>query len=164
MSGRGLMLLALAGSLAGCAATAAHRTAEGEPAASPPTEFSHHAASPQVVLYWSCTRPAIGMLELVGVAYNPFPAPVRYLEVEAVGLAATGQVVSQVRGGTRAYTLGSNQISPFRLNLPLAGSETRVALRFRPGQLRVAHNGVLVHPLFSPPNAEWTVAETECGA
>jgi hypothetical protein len=160
--GRGLILLVLAGSLAGCATTAAHRTAEGEPAALPPTAFSHHAASPQVELYWSCARPATGVLALEGVAYNPFPAPVRYLEVETVGLDATGQVVSWVRGATRAYTLGSNQTSPFRLDLTLAGNEARLELRFRPGQLRVAHNGVLVRPLFASPEAEWTVAQAGC--
>ena len=96
-----------------------------------PAIFAHRAASSQVVLYWNCTHPVPDRLRLEGVAQNPWEAqPVRSLEFELVGVDAGDRVVSETKGAAPNILLGTNQTTPFTLELKTVGSELRFDLYY----------------------------------
>ncbi len=98
----------------------------------PPDAFLHRAANSEVVLLWNCLRPASGVLRVEGVARNPWQAqPIRYLEVEVVGLDAQGRQTAEAAGKVRDIQLFTNQQSPFQLDLRTSGAEVRFDLYYQ---------------------------------
>jgi hypothetical protein len=88
--------------------------------------------SGHVALFWSCRVPAPGSLQLEGVALNPWSMqPVRFLEVELAGMDARERVRSSGRGAAEAFLLGTNQTTPFRLEVRTTGAEVRFDLYYR---------------------------------
>lgn len=116
----------------GCAGVEMPTAMKGEPAIYPPAQFSHRVATSHVVLHWNCTRPESGVLRLDGVAHNPWsPQEVRFMELEVVGIDAEGRYVSQAATALPNFMLGTNQISPFQLEVKTLGTETRFDLFYR---------------------------------
>ena len=106
------------------------QTREG-PSPYPPDVFAHRAATSHVVLYWNCIRPAADLLRVEGVAQNPWsPQEVRYLELELVGVNREERIVSETKGAVPNVFLGTNQTTPFRLDLRTAGGEARFDLYY----------------------------------
>lgn len=98
----------------------------------PPDVFAHRVATSHVVLYWNCTRPEADLLRVDGVAQNPWSSQeVRFLELELVGVDREDRVVSETKGAVPNILLGTNQISPFRLDLRTVGGEARFDLYCR---------------------------------
>jgi hypothetical protein len=98
----------------------------------PPPGYSHTVQSGQVSLYWNCVRPDAGTIQVNGLAFNPWSSqPIRYLELELVGVGPGDRTVSEV--GTKAPDIQilTNQSTPFRLTLRTAGTETRFDLYYR---------------------------------
>lgn len=105
----------------------------------PPALFAHRVASSHVGLYWNCTRPEPGVVRVEGVAQNPWASQeVRFLELEVVGVDARERYVSQASTALPNFLLGTNQISPFHLDLRTVGSEVRFDLFY---QYRFQDNG-----------------------
>ena len=106
------------------------QTKEG-PSLYPPDVFAHRVATSHVVLYWNCSRSEANLLRVDGVAQNPWsPQEVRYLELELVGVNREERIVSETKGAVPNVFLGTNQTSPFRLDLRTVGSEVRFDLYY----------------------------------
>ena len=98
----------------------------------PPDAFLHRTANSEVVLLWNCLQPASGVLRVEGVARNPWQSqPIRYLEVQVVGLDAQGRQTAEAAGKVRNIQLFTNQESPFQLDLRTAGAEVRFDLYYQ---------------------------------
>lgn len=92
--------------------------------------FAHRIGSSHVVQYWNCVRPEAGRLQLDGVAQSPW-AEIRFLEFELVGVDTRDRVVSETKGEVRDPVIRINQVSPFRLELRMVGSEVRFDLYYQ---------------------------------
>ena len=132
------LLVILAMNVAACASLEATQH-EAKRQAYPPDVFAHRVSTSEVVLFWNCVRVDPHVMRVEGVAQNPSsPQPVRYLELELVGVDGRNRIVSQARGSARDSMLHTNQVSPFGMDLRTAGSEVRFDLyyqyRFLEGQ------------------------------
>ena len=116
--------------MAGCASLQSQGAGGGQPPASPDA-FAHRTASNHVVLYWNCARPAPEVLRVEGIAQNPAESQdIRFLQFELVGVDARGRDVSEVQGEARDPRIGTNQSSPFLLDLRTKGDEVRFDLYY----------------------------------
>ena len=120
----GTALVALCLVVMGCAAL---------PQPTPPPEaFQHGVSSSHVELYWTCSAPAPGVLEVDGIAQNRWAAQeVRFLEFDLVGVNDRDRTVSDARADLPAILLHTNEVSPFRLTLKTAGTEARYDLYYQ---------------------------------
>jgi len=120
-----VLLLVVAMGVTSCAAVDTAGTG------APPDTFTHRTANSEVVLLWNCLQPATGVLRVEGVARNPWQAqPVRYLEVQVVGVDAQGRQTAEGAGKARDIQLFTNQQSPFQLDVRTAGAEVRFDLYY----------------------------------
>ncbi|OGB93015.1 MAG: hypothetical protein A2Z31_07755 [candidate division NC10 bacterium RBG_16_65_8] len=126
-------LLVLVGSaLSGCAADGSFTGSAPQATPYPPPGYSHTVQSSAVVLYWNCAQPEPTVVELNGLAFNPWSSqPVRSLEVELVGVDSRERTVSEVGAEARDRQILTNQSTPFHLRLRTAGSESRLDLYYR---------------------------------
>ncbi len=126
-----LLILAAVG-LSACAAGGILQRPAAASTPYPPPGYTHQVESSHVVLYWNCTRPEPGILQVEGLAFNPWTdQPVRFLEFDLVGVDSRERTVSQVEGEARDFLLGTNQNTPFRLDLRTSGTEIRFDLFYR---------------------------------
>ena len=133
MGGIRLVLACVLGiALSACAADQS-RTASGkEPTPYPPPGYSHTVQSSHVALYWNCARPDAGTIQVNGLAFNPWSSqPVRYLELELVGVDSRERTVSEAGTKARDIELLTNQSTPFQVNLRPMGGESRFDLYYR---------------------------------
>ena len=118
--------------LSSCTVEETLRRPAAEPTVYPPPGFSHRVASSHVEFYWNCARSEPGVLRLEGMAVNPWSSQaVRFLEFDLVGVGSRERTVSQVEGEARDFLLGTNQNTPFRLDLRTSGAEIRFDLFYR---------------------------------
>jgi len=103
----------------------------GQGAVNPSATLNHRVSNAQVVLYWNCTRPEVGVVRLDGVVYSPYFSDVRFIDFELVGLDSQDAVVSHVTGELPDNQLRTNQTSLFRLDLRTEGTESRFDLFYR---------------------------------
>ncbi len=129
---RSVLLAMAALGLAGCAAeegTGPHKTASPT---QPTVAYAHRASSSELVLYWNCERPEPTVLRLGGIAQSPWEAePIVSLRFELVGVDQKGRSVSETRAEADDTQLGTNQRTPFRLDLRTSGREVRFDLFFQ---------------------------------
>lgn len=128
-----LVLCVLVGvALAGCAADGSVTGAAPQQTPYPPPGYSHTIQTSHVALYWNCTRAETGVVEVRGVAFNPWSnQPVRFLELELVGVASNERTLSEVATKAPAIQLFTNQSTPFELRLNPTGRESRFDLYYR---------------------------------
>lgn len=118
--------------LSACAMDESLRRSAKEATPYPPPGYSHTVQSSDVALYWNCARPDAAVVEVSGVAFNPWASqPVRFLELELVGVDSGERTVSEVGTKARDVQLFTNQSTPFHLNLRTTGGEARVDLYYR---------------------------------
>src|SRR5512142_2071473 len=116
--------------MAGCASLQSPGAGGGQSPASPDA-FAHRTASSHVVLYWNCARPAPEDLRVEGIAQNPWGSQeVRSLQLELAGVDVRERTVSEVQGKARDPAIGTNQSSPFLLDLRTKGGEVRFDLYY----------------------------------
>lgn len=115
----------------GCAALEMPEAVRSKPPIYPPDHYSHRVGGHPIVLYWNCARPESGVLRFEGVAHNPSAPEVRFVELELVGVDARDRDVSQAAVALPDILLHTNQISPFQLDLRLAGTEVRFDLFYQ---------------------------------
>jgi hypothetical protein len=97
-----------------------------------PVAFTHRAANSEVVLLWNCAQPTSGVLRVEGVARSPWQAqPIRYLELQVVGVDARGRRTAEAAGKARDVQIFTNQQSPFQVELRTAGTEVRFDLYYQ---------------------------------
>jgi len=117
--------------LAACAFLGVPLQSKEGPSPYPPDVYAHRVATSHVVLYWNCSRPATDLLRVDGVAQNPWSSQeVRFLELELVGVDGQDRIVSEAAAAVPDFLLGTNQISPFRLDLRTVGGEVRFDLYY----------------------------------
>jgi hypothetical protein len=98
----------------------------------PPEAFVHRAATSDLVLLWNCLAPAAGGLRVEGVAQNPWQAqPIRFLELQLVGVDAQGRQTTTIAGKAGAIQIFTSQSSPFQLELRTSGTEVRFDLYYQ---------------------------------
>jgi len=133
MRGIRLALVVLLGlTLSACAMDESLRPSAKAATPYPPPGYSHTVQSSDVALYWNCARPESAVVQVSGVAFNPWASqPVRFLELELVGVDSGERTVSEV--GTKApdIQLFTSESTPFQLSLRTTGGETRVDLYYR---------------------------------
>lgn len=92
----------------------------------------HRVATAEVVLQWNCGQPAAGILRVEGVVQSPWQAqPIRFVELQVVGVDAQGHQTSEAAGKTRDIQIFTNQQSPFALDLRTTGTEARFDLYYQ---------------------------------
>ena len=130
---RRAMWACLGFAVAACAAGESGSVAVmGAPPYYPPPGYSHTVESSQVALYWNCGRPSPGVVQVSGLAFNPWASqPVRYLEFELVGVDGGERTVSAARVEASDTQLLTHQSTPFQLTLHTTGAETRLDLYYR---------------------------------
>jgi len=115
-----------------CAMDESLRTSAKEATPYPPPGYNHTVQSSDVALYWNCARPDAAVVQVSGVAFNPWASqPVRFLELELVGVDSGERTVSEVGAEARDMQILTNQSTPFHLRLRTAGSESRLDLYYR---------------------------------
>jgi hypothetical protein len=130
-SGIALLFLAAVG-LSACAADGTLQLPAAASTPYPPPGFTHQGGNSHVELYWNCTQPEPGILQVEGLAFNPWSGqPVGFLEFDVVGVGSRGRAVSQVHGAARDFLLYTNQNTPFRLDLRTSGAEIRFDLFYQ---------------------------------
>ncbi len=99
--------------------------------------FAHRVTDNVVVLHWNCSRPAPGVVQVAGVANNPYyQTPIQNLGFRLFGVNAQGSDVSLAQGSAQAFLIYMNSPSPFTLDLSTQGTEVRYDLiySYRLGQ------------------------------
>ncbi len=90
------------------------------------SSYAHRVSDDVVVIYWNCSRPSPGVVQVQGVANNPFyPQPIQDLEIRVYGVNTQGGNVSRARGSTQDYLLQMNSPSAFKIDLKTVGGEVR---------------------------------------
>ena len=126
------LIVAIGVALAGCAADGSFSAPATQARPYPPPGYSHTIQTSAVVLYWNCARPAPNVVEVSGLAFNPWQSqPVRDLEIELVGVDGRDRTVSETTAVAPDAQLHTNQSTPFQLQLRTAGSESRLDLYYR---------------------------------
>ena len=88
--------------------------------------FAHRVTDNVVVLYWTCSRPAPGVVQVAGVANNPYsPGPIQDLEFRIYGVSAQSSNASRARGSAQAFLIYTNEPSPFKIDLKSVGGEAQ---------------------------------------
>ena len=96
----------------------------------PPSEaFAHRLATPDVELYWNCARPEPSVLRFDGIAKNIGRREVRSLELRLAGVAANDLL--QEGMSLPDIVLYRDEFSPFHMQLPIRGTETRFDLLYQ---------------------------------
>jgi hypothetical protein len=122
----------LAIALSACVADESLRASAKEATPYPPPGYSHTVQSSHVALYWNCALPETGIIQVSGFAFNPWSSqPVRFLELELVGVGSWERTVSEAGTKARDIQLFTNQSTPFQLSLRTTGGETRFDLYYR---------------------------------
>ena len=117
---RGASLLPLLALLAGCAGGASSMDVNF-------SSYAHQVTDGKVALYWNCSRPSPGVVQVQGVANNPYlTVPLEDLEFRLYGVSAQGYTMARARGSTKEYWINTNAPSPFTLTIQTKG----VAVRF----------------------------------
>lgn len=97
----------------------------------PPPGYAH-TVSAHVALYWNCSTPESGRLQVEGVAVNPWSdQPIKLLQFDLVGVDGRDRVVSEAKADARDIQIFTNQSSPFGLDLKTGGSEVRYDLFYQ---------------------------------
>ena len=131
----------------------------------PPPGYTHRVGSSHVLLYWNCSRPELGILQVKGLAFNPWSdQPIRFLAFDLVGVDSGERTVSQVEGEARDFLLGTNRDTPFRLDLRTAGTEARFDLFYRyrfqdSGRSIIAGQGFAVPHLLAQMQQQFSVRD-----
>ena len=108
-------------------------TASAPPATPyPPPGYDHTVKSSHVALYWNCARPDPAVVEVSGLAFNPWSSqPVRDLEIEVVGVDSRDRTLSAARADAPDAQLFTNQSTRFQVSLRTTGGESRLDLYYR---------------------------------
>jgi hypothetical protein len=118
--------------LSACAAGESLKTSATESIPYPPPGYRHTVQTSDVTLYWNCARPDSTAVQVSGYAFNPWASqPVRFLELELVGVDSWERTVSEVGTKARDVQLFTNQSTPFQLDLRPTGGEARLDLYYR---------------------------------
>jgi hypothetical protein len=127
-----VLVCALAMALSACAADQSLTASGKERTPYPPPGYSHTVQSSHVALYWNCARPDAGIIQVNGLVFNPWSSqPVRYLELELVGVDSRERTVSEAGTKAQDIELLTNQSTPFQVNLRPMGGESRFDLYYR---------------------------------
>jgi hypothetical protein len=122
-------VLALVGmGLTACTSVEISRSAPAQSVAPPPEAFTHRLATPEVALYWNCTRPEAGVLHFDGIAKNIAGREVRSLALRLTSVDANNLLLEAAALPT--IILHSDKFSPVHLQLLIRGTEARFDLSY----------------------------------
>ena len=90
------------------------------------SKYAHQVADGKVAIYWNCSRPTPGTVQVQGVANSPwFTDPIQDLQFWVYGVNSQDGNVSRAHGSTRDFLIQLNAPSPFDLTLQATGQEVR---------------------------------------
>jgi hypothetical protein len=117
---RGAYLLPLLALLAGCAGANSSMNVDF-------SSYAHQVTDGTVALYWNCSRPSPGVVQVQGAANNPhLMVPLEDLEFRLYGVSVQGYTMARARGSAKDYWINTNAPSPFTLTIQTKG----VAVKF----------------------------------
>ncbi len=122
---------ALALFLWGCAApTGQWQTVLPEPAKYQPAAFTHRTISPDVEMYWNCSRPRQSLIRVDGIAKNVGKGEVHLLEMELHDVdRATGNIL-QSGSAVSDFILHPDIFSPVQVELQPATGDGQVDMLY----------------------------------
>jgi hypothetical protein len=92
-------------------------------------DYAHQLHDGTVVLFWNCSRPEPGLVQVAGWANNPFyPQPIKDLGFTLYGMNAQGIVVSTTQASAQALQIFTNDPVAFTINLQTTGAEAQYQL------------------------------------
>jgi hypothetical protein len=124
--------------LAACAQGVGPQAATGY--GMPQGAYAHRVASSNLELYWNCTSPAPGIVDVEGIVHNTSSGDVHFVDLDLVGVGSQG-VVSEAKASVQPVVLSLNETAPFLLRAQGGGPETQFDLYYqyrrgvRPGAL-----------------------------
>ncbi len=127
-----LCFVALAGLLlAACGTTGTYQVPASATGNYPPAVYAHRVGGTDVEIYWNCSQPEPGVVEMHGVVQNVGGRDVKFMELNLVGVGPGDSSVSQATVSLPAIDLGSYGNSPFHLQVRTIGSEARFDLYYQ---------------------------------
>lgn len=111
-----------------CTSVEIFRSAPAQSMAPPPEAFAHRLATPEVALYWNCTRPEPRVLHFDGIAKNIGGREVRSLALRVTSVDANNLLLEAAALPT--IILHTDEFSPVHLQLPIRGTEARFDLSY----------------------------------
>ncbi len=123
-------LMAMALGLAACSTLGTFRVPASGPGNYPPAVYTHRVGAANVEIYWNCTQPEPGVLEMDGVVQNIGGRTVNFMKLNLVGVGSQGGTVSQATTSLPDIALQINETSPFHMRLRTVGSEVRFDLYY----------------------------------
>ncbi len=117
--------------LAACGATGTYQVPASGPGNYPPAVYSHRVGGADVEIYWNCSQPEPGLVEMDGVVRNIGGRDVKFMRLNLVGVGPRDSSVSQGNVSLPDIRLGSYGDSPFRVQVRTIGSEARFDLYYQ---------------------------------
>ena len=124
-------LVAMGLLLAACATTGTFRVPASGPGNYPPVVYAHRVGGEDVEIYWNCTQPEPGLVEIDGVVQNVGGRDVKFMELNLVGVDSRDYSVSEATTALPEIDLTINETSPFQMRLRAIGSEVRFDLYYQ---------------------------------
>jgi len=121
---RGAYLLPLLVLLTGCAGGASSMDINF-------SSYAHQVTDGTLALYWNCNRTSAGIVQIQGMANNPYmTAPLEDLVLHFYGYSAQGATVVRASTMPKEYWINTNAPSPFTVNLQTKGAVAKVDVAY----------------------------------
>ncbi len=117
--------------LAACSTPGTSSPYASSPANYPPANYAHYVGSADLNVYWNCSQPEPGLVQVDGVVQDRGDRGVKFIELSLVGVNSRDGSVAQAKTSLPDTVLYTNQLSPFRLGLQTVGSEARFDLYYQ---------------------------------
>ncbi len=115
----------------GCAApTEQWQTVLPQPATYQPATFTHRTISPDVEMYWNCSRPRASLVRMDGIAKNVGKGVVHLLEMELHDVDRATGTILQSGSATSDIILHPDIFSPVQLELQPATADGQVDMLY----------------------------------
>lgn len=97
-----------------------------------PSDYQNVEDAVFVKLYWNCLRPDGRTLAIDGYAESPLKSDTKiyHLTLRLLGYDEKGRQVSVAVGYPESPSIGLGEVSPFKVFLPLQGTEVRFDLQY----------------------------------
>ncbi len=96
----------------------------------PPLDrYAHYVTDGNVALYWNCSRPEPGVVQVAGWANSPYYSqPIKDLGFTLYGEDARGGDISSAQASAKSYLIFMMDPSLFTIDLRIAGGEVQYQL------------------------------------
>ena len=91
--------------------------------------YAHYVSDGNVALYWNCSRPEPGVVQVAGWANNPYYSePIKDLGFTLYGEDARGGDISSAQASATSYMIFMMDLTPLTIDLRTVGGEVQYQL------------------------------------